>query len=103
MSKRKQHIPNLLNTLSDYADARELLFLAFSKYHMRMTDEGFTVIDIWTTGRYYVVSTDYNVKYPDAPLIERQGEKGSLPLEMTELHAFLDTLFFGNDMSQFVK
>jgi hypothetical protein len=103
MSKRKkQHIPNLVATLSDYADARELVLLDFSNYHMRLVDEGYTILDLWTTGRYYVVATDYNEKYPGSPLIERQGEKGSLPLEMTELHAFLDKLFFGEDMAEHI-
>lgn len=99
---KKQHRAGLLSALSEYTDDRELVLLDFSEYHMRIVDEGYTILDLWTTGRYYVVATDYNEKYPSSPLVERQGEKGTLPVEEYELRTFLDKLFFGEDMAEFV-
>jgi hypothetical protein len=59
-------------------------------------DGGYTVLDVWTTGRYYVVTTDY-LELFDGNVVERGGEKGQIPLD--KLWGFLDTLFFGDDMS----
>lgn len=91
MGKQKNHIPGLSEKLKDYADKRTLDFAQYSPYHMRIMDGGFVVIDVWTTGRYYIVMTDYN-QMTDGNVVERQAEKGQLPLET--LTPFLDKIFF---------
>jgi hypothetical protein len=96
MSKQKNHIAGLNDRLMEYAEKRMLDFHQYSPYHMRMMDGGFVVADFWTTGRYYIVMTDYQ-EMLDGNVVERQGEKGQLPLE--DLWPFLDTLFYGDDMS----
>lgn len=98
--KQKNHIPGLSDRLSAYIDARMLDLHQYSQYHFRIMDGGYVVLDVWTTGRYYVVMTDYLAKY-DGSVIERQGEKGQLPISKKELWPFLDKLFFGEDMSEF--
>lgn len=96
MSKQKNHVPELADRLNQYAEKRMLDIHQYSPYHMRIMDGGFVVLDVWTTGRYFVVMTDYLEAF-DGNVTERGGEKGQLPLN--ELWPFLDTLFFGGDMS----
>lgn len=97
MSKQKNHITGMADRISQYAERRMLDFSQYSPYHMRLMDGGFVVLDVWTTGRYFIVMTDYQ-EMTDGNLIERQGEKGQLPL--VDLWPFLDTIFFGGDMSE---
>lgn len=97
MSKQKNHIPGLEDKLVDYAEQRLLDIYQYSPYHLRIMDGGYVVLDLWTTGRYYVVMTDYLEKY-DGNVVERGGEKGQLPIN--DLWPFLDKLFFGEDMSE---
>src|SRR6476661_8702993 len=99
MTKPKNHIPGLAERLANYADKRVLDFHQYSPYHMRITDSGYVILDIWTTGRYYIVMTDYYLFLDDA-IPERAGEKGSIPYEAEKLWSFLDTIFFGADMSE---
>jgi hypothetical protein len=63
---------------------------------MRVMDSGFTVVDVWTSSRYYVLTTDYNEQKIDKSIrvIERGGEKGFIPTTKTELTYWLDRLFF---------
>lgn len=98
MSKPKNHIPELVDRLSNYAERRVLDFSQYSPYHMRIMDGGYVILDVWTTGRYYVVMTDYQ-EMTDGNVRERGGEKGQIPLK--DLWPFLDKLFFGEDMSEF--
>lgn len=98
MSKQKNHIDGLSERLAQYAERRILDFMQYSPYHIRMMDGGFVVVDMWTTGRYYVVMTDY-LEMTDGNVVERQGEKGQLPVD--NLWPFLDKLFFGEDMAAF--
>lgn len=91
MSKQKNHLPLLAEKLRDYSDHRMLDFAQYSPYHIRIMDGGYVVLDVWTTGRYYIVMTDYN-EMTDNNVIERQGEKGQLPLDT--LTPFLDKIFF---------
>lgn len=98
MSKQKNHIPELIDRLNQYVEKRMLDMHQYSPYHMRIMDGGFVVLDVWTTGRYYVVMTDY-LEMTDGNVVERQGEKGQLPLD--DLWPFLDTLFYGGDMGEF--
>lgn len=99
MAKQKNHIPGLSERLAEYAEKRMLDMHQYSPYHLRMMDGGYITIDFWTTGRYYVVLTDY-VEIFDGAIVERQGEKGSLPYEKEKLWPFLDELFFGADMAE---
>lgn len=96
MSRQKNHISGLSERLTNYAEKRLLDFHQYSPYHMRITDGGYVIVDVWTTGRYFVVMTDYYL-FLDGVVAERAGEKGTLPLDT--LWPFLDTLFFGADMS----
>lgn len=88
---KKYHIPNIELTLAQYADRRTLDFHQYSPYHMRISDGGYTVIDIWTTGRYYVLTTDYLTMLSER-IIERGGEKGQLHED--DINDWLDELFF---------
>lgn len=91
MSKPKNHIPNLEDELQQYAEGRMLDFHQYSPYHMRIMDGGYVILDVWTTGRYYIVMTDYK-EITDSNIREREGEKGNLPLNTLKL--FLDKVFF---------
>lgn len=95
MSKSKQHIPGLVDELQGYAEDRMLDFHQYSPYHLRIMDGGFVILDAWTTGRYYVVMTDYK-SLLNYTVAERQGEKGQLPSD--KLWIFLDGLFYGQDV-----
>lgn len=96
MSRPKRHISGLDERLADYADKRLLDFHQYSPYHFRITDSGYVILDAWTTGRYFIVMTDYYLFLDDA-VPERAGEKGQIPVD--SLWPFLDTIFFGGDMS----
>lgn len=92
--KPKNHVPDLGAKIEDYANKRMLDLQVFSPYHYRLTDGGYIILDCWTTGRYYVVMTDYKELFDDN-IVERQGEKGQLPIN--DLWKFLDLLFFGSE------
>lgn len=91
MSKPKNHIPDFGARLEAYAQLRGLDLHQYSMFHFRIMDGGFVVLDTWTTGRYFIVLTDYNTMTDDN-IIERQGEKGQLPI--TSLSPFLDEIFY---------
>lgn len=94
MAKPKNHIPGLAEKLQVYTDNRLLDMHQYSPYHARIMDGGFVVLDIWTTGRYFILTTDYAVM-TDENIIERGGEKGSIPIGSVEdLESFLDLIFF---------
>lgn len=93
MSRRSS--PGILLKPEDveaYAKLRDLDYKRYSKYHMRLMDGGYTVLDVWTTGRYYVLTTDYSELTPS--IVERGGEKGDLLLETSALTEWLDGLFY---------
>lgn len=99
MSKRKkQHYPRLEQLLREYCEARTLDFNKYSPFHMRIMDGGYTVFDAWTTGRYYILTTDYFGLNPQKKIPERGGEKGVLPLDEETLFAWLDKLFYATEM-----
>lgn len=98
MSKQKNHIPGLVDKLTEYCEKRNLDMHQYSPYHLRIMDGGYVVLDVWTTGRYYILMTDYNEAF-DGNVVERQGEKGQLPVD--DLWPFFDAIFFGGDMSAF--
>lgn len=91
MSKPKNHIPEFGGRLAAYAELRGLDLHQYSMYHFRIMDGGYVVVDAWTTGRYFIVMTDYN-EMTDGNIVERQGEKGNLPI--SELSEFLDDIFY---------
>lgn len=95
MARQKHHVPGLLDKLTDYSERRALDLHQYSPYHLRIMDGGYTVLDVWTTGRYYVLTTDY-LALLDGNVVERAGEKGTLP---DDLWPFLDKLFYGEDMA----
>lgn len=88
--KQKNHVPGLPQRLVDYCENRMLDFHQYSLYHMRIMDGGFTVLDVWTTGRYYILTTDYLAMVGEG--VERGGEKGYIPTN--NLEDWLDKLFF---------
>lgn len=91
--KRQYHDKSLPEKLTHYAESRSLEFQQYSEYHMRLMDGGYTVIDIWTTGRYWIMTTDYLDMGIQA--VERGSEKGVLPSNnMLKLGMWLDKLFF---------
>ena len=92
-NNKKFHIPGLPKRLYDYAESRALEFHIYSQYHMRLMDGGFTVLDIWTTGKYYVLATDYLEMLGPRKAIERGGEKGMIP-DNSKMQVWLDKLFF---------
>jgi hypothetical protein len=100
MSKRKrQHDESLPTKLQKYATDYALDFHQYSEYHMRLMDGGFVTLDVWTTGRYYVLMTDYlGMLSREQTIIERGGEKGDLPSwREGPLFTWLNKLFFPVD------
>lgn len=94
MARRKFHDTSLPSKLNRYAEERSLDFHQYNQYHMRLMDGGYTTLDIWTTGRYYILSTDFHELGAEG-MVERGGEKGNLPSnDMLKLATWLDKLFF---------
>lgn len=96
MTRSKQHIKWLPAALTEYAKLRTLDFAQYSEYHMRIMDGGYVTVDFWTTGRYYILMTDYHL-LSDKPIVERQGEKGSVPTKQSKLTKFLDGIFYATE------
>lgn len=96
------HYRDLPEMLASYSSERSLDYNRYSDYHMRIMDGGFTTLDIWTTARYYVLSTDYNEQKADKKMlvIERGGEKGFIPTTSPELDNWLDKLFFATEIER---
>lgn len=96
MSRRRSyHPPQLPGFLEEYAASRTFDLHQYSEYHIRIMDGGLTCIDIWTTGKYWIKETNYN-----GVLVERQGEKGMIPLKKKPLFQFLDKIFFAIDLME---
>lgn len=90
MGKPKNHIPGLAEKLSAYSEENDKIFEQYSPYHMRVMDGGYTVVDVWSTGRYYIVTTDYLALAGGG--LERGGEKGQLPID--DIDGFLSGIFY---------
>lgn len=82
--------------LEDYAKSRTLEFHHYSEYHMRVIDDGFTILDCWTSEKYWLKETNY-YKQTDKVIVERAGETGFLPSKKKRLYKFLDELFYAAD------
>jgi len=80
--------------LEKYATERGFDYHRYSDYHMRLMDGGFCVLDVWTTGKYYVLATDYHAMNSDKRTSERGGEKGWVPTTEKPLFEWLDKFFF---------
>lgn len=94
MSKRKKtYYSGLAELLKSYAEKRTFDYHRYSEYHMRIIDSGFTVVDCWTSGKYWIKQTEY-FQQTDKDIIERAGETGLLPLGEKQLFEFLDKIFF---------
>ena len=94
----RKRFDSLIQTLRDYAESRTLELTEFTDIHTRLTD-GYTVMDIWpTTGRYYILSTNY-ADMTTKPIVERGGEKGFVPLGKNKIFDWLDIVFFAPDFS----
>lgn len=98
MSRRKNiHYDSLSTMLDAYAAKASLDYHRYSKYHMRLMDGGFTVLDVWTTGRYYILTTDY-LEMIGEGIVERGGEKGDIPTNKGQLIEWLNKLFFPEEI-----
>lgn len=94
--RKKPHYPELISILKAYCDSRTLDFHQYSAFHMRIMDGGYTVLDIWTTGRYYILTTDY-LEMIGPGITERGNEKGDLLFFVDDKDLFrdwLDGVFF---------
>lgn len=93
--RRKIHIAELPAVIEGYANMRGLDFKRYSEFHMRLMDGGLTAFDIWTTGRYFVLATDYRAMgAPNyAPGIPRKGQLPALS-EHGAAVRMLDKVFF---------
>lgn len=63
---------------------------------MRLIDSDLTILDCWTTGKYWVKQTSYSTQ-TSKQIIERGDEKGLLPSD-NQLEQWLDKLFYAADM-----
>lgn len=93
-SNRSMSLPGMLQK---YANSRAFEYFRYSEYHMRIIDDGYTTIDVWTTEKYWVKETNYH-KQSDRGIVERAGEKGYVPTNYKYLEKFLDKLFFAAEM-----
>lgn len=83
-----------MHRLNEYAKDRTLTFRFLSSYHFRLSDDGYTMIDLWVTGRYYILKTDY-LSMMGHGSMERNQEKGLFSRQQIDgLEAWLDKLFF---------
>lgn len=95
MSRKKaKHYPNLHVWIKLYCEEMLLDYHRFSLYHMRVTDGGYTMLDVWSTGRYYIHNTSY-LELGGKGIRERGGEKGMVEVtDKEKLFTWLDGLFF---------
>ena len=92
--KRNIHYPQLESFMKEFADEYDVTYQRYGAYHMRLLGP-FTVLDVWTTGKYYVLKTDYDKMAPG--IIERGGERGLAPTKKKPFHGFLHKLYLPMD------
>lgn len=95
--RKKYHNLDLPQILEAYAKRRSVKFDKYSQFHMRLLYSPIAVIDIWTTEKYYIVTTNYS-ETGGKGLTERGGETGFVPHEQAQLTKFLDELLFAADL-----
>ena len=92
--KKKKHYHYIGEWLKMYATPRFIDLRHPSPYHYMLTDGTSNKIHIWTTGRYYIESSED----------ERDHKKGIIPLGKNKhryLCNFLDRLFYpGEDVDE---
>lgn len=97
--RRRPQVYGLPAMLKLYARSRTLDFHRYSEYHMRIIDSGYTCIDVWTSGKYWVKETNYYQQVAEGhSIVERGNEKGWIPENYPQLQKFLDKLFFAAEM-----
>ncbi len=89
---KARHYPSLPQMLEEYAESHDIFFAQYSEYHMRLILSELVCLDIWTTAKYYFVSSDYRLL--EAHIRERAGEKGFVPTKRKELVKWLDMAFY---------
>lgn len=94
---KKHHNWELPALLEEYAKSRTLDFQRYSDFHMRIIDVDYTVVDFWTTEKYWIKETNY-CNQTKLEIVERQGESGFLPPKPKKLYKFLDELFYAADI-----
>lgn len=94
MSKKYvKHYPEIRSYLKQYAESRALEFNQFTEYHMRVIDDGFTTVDVWSSGKYFIKQTNYYLQ-SDEGVTERYGEHGRISIGKAEMFDFLDDIFY---------
>lgn len=84
---------DLAASLKWYANSRTLDFHQYSPYHMRIIDADYTILDCWTSNKYWIMKTSY-CEQSNNSVVERGGEKGILPLKYKKLEKLLDGIFY---------
>lgn len=82
--------------LEGYAKSRTLDFHRYSEYHMRVIDSDFTILDCWTSEKYWIKETNYYKQ--KLGIVERAGESGFLPSKKKKLYQFLDKIFYAAEI-----
>ncbi len=101
MSRRKRfHHKHLPELVQDYTDSRNLDYNRYSEYHLRVIDQEFTCVDIWTTAKYWIKETNYHLQgeYTEETPVERGGEQGFLPVDRDKLFDYLDRIFYATEL-----
>lgn len=97
MARRTKHWRQLPKLIYRYADSRKFEVKQFDTWHYRIIDEGYAVVDIWTSRKYHIVKTS-NRKITTKYITERTNERGVVPHNKKELGRFLDRIFYSADI-----
>lgn len=93
MAKTK-HRPELAKFIKDYAKARILDTGIINGQQTRISDGGFCKIDIWMSGKYHIIDSDYHRMIPNKTIASRRQERGELPRSRESFGVFMDHIFF---------
>lgn len=100
MSRKKNpYHEEIIVNLQLYATSRSLDLAQYSKWHYRITNDSYTILDIWSSAKYYIMETDYASYSGNHDTGERTGEKGKLPAtEGKVLFDWLDKIFYATEL-----